>query len=139
MRCVTSARCLPMERVWQRTRPRPFGCSAVRLFQVAAECGCASAQCSLGVMVAQGVGTEHDPFEAVRWFRRSADLGEASAQYNLGVMYMKGMGVAKDEREADRLFKLAADNCNATAPVCVDRVIDWFSKRNPETGNMTAK
>jgi len=53
-----------------------------------------SAQYSLGVMYANGLGVPEDDAEAARWFRLAAEQGNALAQYNLGFIYDSGRGVA---------------------------------------------
>lgn len=85
-----------------------------------AEAGNFTYQCNLGVMYANGNGTQKDEAEAVKWFRSSAERGGlAKAQYNLGVMYSNGRGVPKNDAEAMKWFRKAAEQDYASAQFAI--------------------
>jgi TPR repeat protein len=107
----------------------------VRLLRLAADGGCARAQCALGVRhqvwdvwvlvqslsesltglhvcarTQNGLGVPEDAREAGRLYRMAASKGEPSALFNLAIYHDFGLGgVAKNPREAIRLYKLSAD------------------------------
>jgi hypothetical protein len=79
---------------------------AVRYYRLAAEQGCAEAQCNLGTCFDNGDGIAQDQVEAVRYYRLAAEQGHASAQHNLGVCFENGEGVSQDQAEAVRYYRL---------------------------------
>jgi uncharacterized protein len=77
--------------------------------------GDGAAQFIVGMMCAEGVGTERSDEEAVRWYRLSANQSYADAQYNLGTMYQAGRGVSQDLSQAAQWYRRAADQAHALA------------------------
>ena len=63
----------------------------------------------LGVMYANGLGTDKDLQKAYECFFKSGNLGYAKAQYNVGVMLKKGMVRDKDFIGAFKWFLAAAE------------------------------
>jgi len=83
---------------------------AVKLFQLLADQGDATAQSNLGFMYENGQGVKQDYVKAAKLYRLAADQGDALAQYNLGLMYAKGQGVRQNMSTAKELFGKACDN-----------------------------
>jgi uncharacterized protein len=77
--------------------------------------GIADAQCSLGIMYAEGRGVKRDDAIAVQWFRKSSDQGLAEAQYRLGIMYAEGRGAKQDDTLAVQWLRKAADQGHVCA------------------------
>lgn len=65
-----------------------------------ADLGDPGAQFSLGLMYANGVGTEQDFNKALFWYRKAADKGVPAAQFILAGKYANGQGVEQDLRQA---------------------------------------
>ena len=84
--------------------------------------GDAWAQCNLGTMYADGIGTKTDPVLAVSWWRKSARKGDNKAQYNLANAYIEGFGIRKSERlGVNWLKKAAANGHRKAARECITR------------------
>jgi len=92
-----------------------------------AEEGISWAQYDLGLMYAQGQGTEKNQAEAVKWFRKAADKGDDKAQEFFKLMY-DVQGVAKSEVE---LIK-AAEQGNVEAQYKLGRMFDngWYGTQS---------
>jgi TPR repeat protein len=73
------------------------------------------AQVEVGIMYANGDGTDADKRKAVSWYEKSAALGHTGAQYNLGECYFVGAGVLQDYAEAARWYQKSADAGEALA------------------------
>ncbi|HJY79401.1 MAG TPA: tetratricopeptide repeat protein [Burkholderiales bacterium] len=73
------------------------------------------AQYNVGVMYADGLGTEKNETEAVKWYRKAADQGHVNAQVNLGLAYDKGRGLEKDPKKAMEWYSRAARQGSAMA------------------------
>ena len=98
--------------------PKPPTAAELKAFQetkAKAEQGNATAQTSLGVMYANGLGVAKDVKEAANWFSLAANQGHADGQANLGYMYEYGLGVAKDEKDAVNWYNKAAVQGNTAA------------------------
>jgi TPR repeat protein len=85
---------------------------AMRLYQMAAAQGNATAENNIGVLYANGLGVPLNYAEAMRWYRLAADQGEPIAKYNIGALYEDGRGVSRDYVEAMRWYRIAADQGN---------------------------
>lgn len=70
--------------------------NALRLYQEAAEAGCAAALYTLGIRYEHGEGVEQDIALATELITKAAELGHAMAQYNLSMRYAVGEGVEED-------------------------------------------
>ena len=81
-----------------------------------------SAQLSLGIMYAEGLGVPQDYRQAMRWFRKSGKYN-AYAQYNMGVMYARGLGVPLNTPKATKWFKRAACQNNEDARAALDCIL----------------
>ncbi len=75
----------------------------------AAESGDAMEQSNLGVLYANGVGVEQDPFKAMEWYRKAAKQDNPIAQYHIGSMYLNGKGVKQDHKQAIEWFRKTAE------------------------------
>jgi len=62
----------------------------------------------LGMMYANGLGTDTNLFEVFKLFKAAAAFNIAPAQYETGKAYCLGLGVDKDSSEGLNLCKLAA-------------------------------
>ena len=82
--------------------------AAFTWFRAAAKRGSAESQYNLGVLYAEGRGTERSLKKAARWFERAAEQGVAAAQYNLGTLYVLGDGVSQDDVRAANWLHAAA-------------------------------
>jgi len=78
-----------------------------------AESGDRQAQVRVGIMYANGNGTETDKRKAVAWYEKSAAQGHTGAQFNLGECYYVGEGVLQDYAEAAKWYKKSADGGDA--------------------------
>lgn len=81
----------------------------------AAEQGHPEAQNEVGVMYADGRGTEKNDAEAIEWYKESAENGYAMAQENLASRYDSGNGVEKDPQKAFEWYLKAAEQGYASA------------------------
>jgi len=106
----------------------------VRLYQLAAAGGVASAQYNLGLMFANGQGVAQDIKEAMRLYQLAAQQGVADAQFNLGYRYYNGEGSVQDYKEAARWWKLAAAQGQADAK----KWLEIAEKKAPEVATTTA-
>lgn len=70
---------------------------------------------NLGVLYANGLGTEQDAVRALVLYRQSAEAGYAPAQFNLGMAYLRGEGVNVDYKAAARWWLKAAEQKNIQA------------------------
>jgi len=78
-----------------------------------AEAGDRQAQVRVGIMYANGNGTETDKRKAVAWYEKSAAQGHTGAQFNLGECYYVGEGVLQDYAEAAKWYRKSADGGDA--------------------------
>jgi len=97
--CLYSTGCKEVERDVEE---------AYRLFKQSADQGFAEAQCKLGLVYENGMGTSIDLKEAVKYYRLSANQGNAAALYYLGYCYFNGIGVNQDPSTAVKLYYKAA-------------------------------
>ena len=72
--------------------------------------GDVKAQYNLGVMHADGLGTQQNYTEAAKWYLLAAKHGYGAAQYNLGVLYQRGLGVPVSTTSAVKWYHQAAEN-----------------------------
>ena len=77
--------------------------------------GDASAQTSLGLMYARGLGFGRDMSQARKWWSLAAAQNDPGAQHNLGMVYLEGDGVAPDPRQALHWFQQAANRGHVLA------------------------
>ena len=63
---------------------------------------------NLGVMYAEGLGTQKDAVEALRWLGAAALTGEPNAQMHLGLMFAEGIGGRPPNYEAAAAWYRAA-------------------------------
>jgi len=73
---------------------------ALKWYEKAANQGLVQAQCSLGLMYYQGLGTPQNAKEAAKWILKAANKGYAQAQIIMGELYALGLGVKKSNQEA---------------------------------------
>jgi TPR repeat protein len=90
---------------------------AVRLYQMAVECGNSAAMVNLGTCYANGNGVPKDLKIAIRLYSQAADLGDLGAMVNLGNRYANGSGVSKDLKRAISLYRKAAGRGHSGAMV----------------------
>ncbi len=76
-------------------------------FGKAARQGEPAAQCELGQMYAQGMGTKQDFAQAAHWYREAAAQGHAKAQFNHGFLHAHGQGVIQDDEQAYHWYRLS--------------------------------
>lgn len=62
----------------------------------------------IGLMYANGSGTEEDPAKAFSWYEKAALQGHLEAKYMVGSCYEKGFGVKKDLEKALEWYKKAS-------------------------------
>lgn len=79
-----------------------------REFLKAAKNGDANAQYNLGLLYANGTGTEKNVKEAIRWYNEAAKRQHLNAYHNLGMLFETGDGVAKDIEKAGEFYGKAA-------------------------------
>jgi TPR repeat protein len=82
--------------------------AAKRLYEAAAEKGCARAFFNLGLLYFRDDGLRQDYARALRYFELAASGGEATALVNIGLMYDSGKGVSRDYKKAIQYYELAA-------------------------------
>lgn len=92
----------------QRAYAQTDFAGAFRRFHEAAAQGNANAQYYLGVMYADGQGTQRNFEEAARWWEKAAARNHADALYSLARLYAAGVGVEADATRAIDLFGRAA-------------------------------
>ena len=90
---------------------------AFLLLKEAAELGNKGAQCNLGRMYYEGIGTAVNYDEAFKWLSKAAEGEDAEVQAIsfLGSCYGSGIGTEKNEEEAFKYFKIAAEKGESTA------------------------
>jgi TPR repeat protein len=91
--------------VTEHERRPPDYQEAFQLYQKSASLGCGPGCSGLGLLYAQGKGTEKNPVKALKWFRRGMELGDAHAMQNLGVCYANGSGVDRSDEQAIYWFE----------------------------------
>ncbi len=74
-----------------------------------AEAGNVAAENQLGILYAQGRGTEQSFPKAIEWWQKAAAHHGAAAMTNLGLLYLRGAGVQQDDDKAAAWFKKSAD------------------------------
>lgn len=82
-------------------------------FKKAADHGCASAQCDLGVFYEFGYAVDKDISKAIYYYQLAADQGFSRGLCNLAWCYANGAGVAMSWEEAFKYYKKAADQGSA--------------------------
>ncbi|MDR3418443.1 MAG: tetratricopeptide repeat protein [Nevskia sp.] len=98
---------------------------AFRLLRPFADQGMAVAQFNLGVLYAQGYGTQADPAESMKWFEKAAAQNNADAQNALGIFYRDGNAVAAaDPAQAAEWFRKAAEQNQADAEYNLAALLD---------------
>jgi TPR repeat protein len=116
--------------------------SALHSLAPAAERGDPIAQCQLGFMYQNGLGTAQDYKLAALWYSKAAEQSLDKAQYSLALLYLNGVGVARDYEAAIHWLNLAAAQGHAEAqynlgvlytsgtgvPKDYHAALDWFSK-----------
>lgn len=89
---------------------------AFRLFEPLAAKGNANAQFMLGLMHAQGQGTEQNFYEAAKMYRVAGNQGHTGAQVNLGSLFDECLGNGPcNSEEAANWYRRAADQGDAVA------------------------
>jgi TPR repeat protein len=89
---------------------------AFRLFEPLAANGNANAQFMIGLMHAQGQGTEQNFYKAAIMYRLAGNHGHAGAQVNLGSLFETCMGNGPcNSEEAANWYRKAADQGDAVA------------------------
>ena len=82
---------------------------AYRQFRLAADQGDVQAQYWVGMMEAQGVGTERNIERAACWIAAAAEQGQALSISLLGLMRIQHIGLPKNSNEGVRLIRKAAE------------------------------
>ena len=82
---------------------------AYRQFRLAADQGDVQAQHWVGMMEAQGVGTERNIERAACWIAAAAEQGQALSISLLGLMHLQHLGVPENPNEGVRLIREAAE------------------------------
>ena len=82
------------------------------------------AQYEVGLMYANGSGTDIDLEQAAHWIGRAAERGVAAAQYLLGTRYAAGVATARDEPAAFGWFQRAAEQGHVKARWRLGRLIE---------------
>jgi len=93
-----------------------------------ARMGDSRAQNEVGIMYAEGRGTERNVPEGMRWFERSAEQGNARAACNLGLHFAKGLSVTKDVVEAVKWFYIGSALDPLSCFVSEDDVVPLFGR-----------
>ena len=96
------------------------------LFKSASEKGLREAQFNLGMMYAEGIGTEKNEEEALKWFLSAANKKHIDAEFYVGLMYLKINSQAQNpqyEEEVIKWWKLAAEHGSEQAKYWI-KVID---------------
>jgi TPR repeat protein len=83
---------------------------AYRYYLEAANMGSAEAQCSLGYLYANGLGTERNYEKAFEYYSKAAEQGSAEALYYIGCLYEGGLGVEKNIDKALEYYERASKN-----------------------------
>ena len=86
---------------------------AVRLWEVACQCGSAHACTNLGVMFSDGLGVEPDAAHAVTLYSQGCDGDHAGGCTYLGFMYRNCLGVDPDPARAVALYRQGCDGGDA--------------------------
>jgi hypothetical protein len=94
---------------------RPDPMSAFRFTLQAAEQGYVAAEEAVGMMYANGKGTQQDYAEAGKWWIKAAEGGNLRAARNAVVLYRNGEGVPRNREAADKWAKYV-DEHSATQP-----------------------
>lgn len=94
-----------------RGHPRFFGKPelAYRQFRLAADQGDVQAQYWVGMMEAEGVGTEKNIERAASWIAAAAEQGQALSISLLGIMRIQQLGMPENPDEGVRLTREAAE------------------------------
>ena len=82
---------------------------AYRQFRLAADQGDVQAQYWVGMMEAQGVGTERNIERAACWIAAAAEQGQALSISLLGLMHVQHLGLPESPNEGVRLIREAAE------------------------------
>ncbi len=88
---------------------------ALEKWQEAVDAGDVNAMFNLGILYANGQGTEKDAEQAINLYRRAAEAGLAAAQHNLGLAYYQGLGLEKSADRAKIWWERAAQQDHAQA------------------------
>ena len=88
----------------------PHLVKAFKYFLMAATQNDSNSLCQVGLMAAQGLGTEQNFEQAAHWFELAAKQGNAQAQFNLGFLYAHGQGVDENFTEAYKWYRVS-DHC----------------------------
>lgn len=99
--------CLQLGQLYYSSQEPDGKVKAYELFVKGAELGNSQSAYNLGVMTANGEGTEADVAAAVEWYTVAADLGHARAQTTVGAYYLGDNGVEADYDKAFHYFNLA--------------------------------
>jgi TPR repeat protein len=83
---------------------------AFRWYSQAAQKGLPDAFTQVGLMLANGKGTERDFAKAADNFQKAMERGDSSGAGFLGECYLYGKGVPKDEKHAIELLETGAKN-----------------------------
>jgi TPR repeat protein len=76
----------------------------------AAEQGYVPAQAAVGMMYADGKGTQQNYPEAARWWNKAAEGGHVLAASNLSMIYRGGAGVKGDPKLSEKWAKFVAEH-----------------------------
>jgi len=99
--------------------------AALREFQEAAKHDDVHALNYLGIMLAEGLGTLRDDYQAADMFYRAAILGYPEAMANLARMYAAGRGGRQDNKAAIASYRAAA---NAGFQPAIVRMAEIYEK-----------
>lgn len=82
--------------------------TALKLAEVDAGNGVASAHTLIGRIYSEGLGVRQDEAKAADAYAKASELGDIQGTFALALMYAGGRGVTKDRKKAAELFEKAA-------------------------------
>lgn len=91
-------------------------------FTKASEKNVTTAQRMLGIIYAEGLGTEKDYKKSMDWYRKAAAANDSFSETEIGYLYKEGLGVKQDLQEAYKWYQKSADKNNQYGQL----VLGWF-------------
>lgn len=114
--CLTSSACTDIQpSVDTSQNDRDEDEATAKAVRKSAEAGNASAQYSLGLLYAGGVGVPQDYGQAKWWFEQASKQGHVGAQVDLGTLYLQGAGAPQSAQMAMFWFSQAAEHGDGLA------------------------
>ena len=123
--------------------------AAFELIQPIAEDGNVVAQYNLGMMYAEGDGTDVNNKKSAYWYTKAAEQGHKRAQNSLALMYGNGEGVEQDNEREFYWFEKSANQGHHSAQYNLaslyenklkdyDKALYWYRK-SASQGNYVAQ